>query len=305
MALVNSLRQNYSFSAMKGVDWQELSARYRHEAQASATPAEFVAAIRGMLAELRDLHVWIEIPDGPTVHPYVSRYRGNFDHDDLKKTLQAVQPFPPLGFIGRTEHGFGVMVIQQLPPANEFVYSRWIDAVRSMSDAPGWLVDLRANSGGAEPGAAQIARLFNDQRRLYARSKVRSGPARDAFRETPARYLEPSSGDAILCPVICLIGPGCVSSGEGFALMMKALDHVTLVGQATRGASGNPQPETLSNGVIVWFSRWISLQPDGTPIEGRGVPADIVLDHNGPGDSTFRQAVGILQKQVARHRAPQ
>ncbi len=128
---------------MKGIDWQQISERYRDEAEATETTAEFVSVIRRMLAELRDLHVWIVTPDGTTVHPYLSRYRANFDHDDLRRTVQAVQQFPPLGFIGRTEDGFGVMVIRQLPPADAPVYSRFLDAVRSMSDAPGWLVDLR------------------------------------------------------------------------------------------------------------------------------------------------------------------
>ena len=39
--------------------------------------------------------------------------------------------------------------------------------------------------------------------------------------------------------VVCIIGPGCVSSGEGFAKMLAALPHVTLVGEPTRGSSGS------------------------------------------------------------------
>jgi C-terminal processing protease CtpA/Prc len=99
-------------------------------------------------------------------------------------------------------------------------------------------------------------------------------------------------------PVVCLIGPGCVSSGEGFALMMKAMDHVTLVGQPTRGASGNPHPVTLSNGVKVWFSRWVAMEPDGTPIEGRGIQPDVTVEHMGEGDPTFDKAVEILREKT-------
>jgi C-terminal processing protease CtpA/Prc len=97
-------------------------------------------------------------------------------------------------------------------------------------------------------------------------------------------------------PVVCLVGPGCVSSGEGFALMMKALDHVRLVGQPTRGASGNPHPVTLPNGVKVWYSRWVSMEADGTPIEGRGVQPDITVRHAGPRDATFERGVAILRE---------
>jgi C-terminal processing protease CtpA/Prc len=253
-----------------------------------------------MLAELRDLHVWIERPDGETEHPYVSRYRGNYDHADLFRRLRDVKRFDPLGRIGRTEEGFGVVVIRQLPRQTDPVYLHLAAAVRQMFDASGLIVDLRANGGGAEGGAAKIAGLFTSQRVLYARSQVRDGPQSDALRENPPRYLEPAGGEAYPGPVVCLIGPGCVSSGEGFALMMKSLPHVTLVGQPTRGASGNPQPVWLSNGVGVWFSRWISMEPDGTPIEGRGVQPHVRLDHSGPGDTTFDEAVRILREKTER-----
>jgi carboxyl-terminal processing protease len=209
-----------------------------------------------------------------------------------------VQRFDPLGFVGQTEHGFGVVVIHQLPSGRKDLYAALTTAIQKLSAAPGFLVDLRSNSGGAEPGAATIAGLFASQRVLYARSRVRNGPQTSAFREMPPRYLEPAGGESFQGPVVCLIGPGCVSSGEGFALMMKALQHVTLAGQPTRGASGNPHPVRLSNGVAVWFSRWISLEPDGTPIEGRGVQPHVLVEHSGPGDTTFDAAVRILQEKI-------
>ncbi|MEZ6069104.1 MAG: S41 family peptidase [Pirellulales bacterium] len=212
--------------------------------------------------------------------------------------MSSIRRFSGLGFAGRTADGIGVLVVAGLPAKNDELYEDVIDAVRAMADAPGFIVDLRSNSGGAEPRAAQVAALFADERRMYARSQVRSGPSPEDLRESPARYVGPTVDDPYTRPVICLIGPGCISSGEGFALMMKSLDHVTLVGQATRGASGNPQPVTLSNGVEVWFSRWISLEPDGTPIEGRGVEPAVEVEHEGPGDPTFERAVELLHEQI-------
>ena len=302
MALVDSLKEHYSFSALKEIDWNELSGRYRNAAESARSVDAFVDVIGKMLAELADLHVWIELPDGSTVHPYVSRYRANYDHRAVRAKLDALRQFGQLGFVGRTEEGFGVVVIDGLPAEGDAVYTEFTDAVAQMFNAPGLIVDLRSNGGGSENRAAQIAGLFADKKYLYARSKVRAGPRIDDFRETPARYIEPTTARPFTRPVICLVGPGCVSSGEGFALMMKAIDHVTLVGQPTRGASGNPHPVTLANGVKVWFSRWVSLQPDGTPIEGQGVQPDIKLEQRGAGDSTFDEAVKILSQRTADQR---
>jgi C-terminal processing protease CtpA/Prc len=252
-----------------------------------------------MLAELEDLHVWIELPDGRTLHPYASGHRANYDYRAVRAKLDPCRAFGQLGFTGRTKEGFGVVVIDALPPENDDLYAQLIDATTRMFDAPGFVVDLRSNGGGAEPRAAQIAGLFADKRYLYARSKVRSGPRADEFRESRARYIEPAVSEPFTRPVVCLVGPGCVSSGEGFALMMKAMDHVTLVGQPTRGASGNPHPVTLPNGVKVWFSRWVSMEPDGTPIEGRGIAPHVRVEHTGPGDPTFQKAVELLRKKTA------
>jgi len=61
--------------------------------------------------------------------------------------------------------------------------------------------------------------------------------------------------------------------------MMAALPHVTTVGLPTRGSSGNPGPtEVGETGVVVYYSRWVDLLPDGTPFEGKGVPPKIRVD---------------------------
>jgi carboxyl-terminal processing protease len=99
--------------------------------------------------------------------------------------------------------------------------------------------------------------------------------------------------------VVVLVGPGCVSSGEGFAQMMAAIPGVVLLGQHTAGQSGNPRPLELPNGVVVTFSRWVSLLPDGTPIEGKGVPPDVPVEHAGPGDPTFEKGVEVLERMAA------
>lgn len=80
-------------------------------------------------------------------------------------------------------------------------------------------------------------------------------------------------------------------------MMMKAIPRVTLIGQPTRGASGNPHPVQLSNGIQVMFSRWVSMLPDGSPIETIGVPPDRVVPHQRANDEdpTLEVAIKVLQ----------
>src|SRR5262249_20347812 len=147
-------------------------------------------------------------------------------------------------------------------------------------DTPGFIIDLRNANGGSEPLAMEIARLFCEKKVVYAKSKFRGGKGHDEFTpDYPRELLPAKSGKPYLKPVVCLLGPGCVSSGEGFAKMLAALPHVTAVGLPTRGSSGNPgSVEVGDTRLTVYFSRWVDMLPDGTPIEGKGVPVAVRVE---------------------------
>ena len=264
--------------------------KYAAEAEAAVGAEEFADAIRPMLSELKDVHVWIELPNGIRRATYRSSFKPNDDQAIVQKKLKKVLQFDSLGFVGRADN-VGVAVITGLPTHAD--YDGMIHAMSELGNVSGFIIDLRRNVGGSESRAAQIAGLFAVKRTMYARTQTRNN--RGKIEETQPRYLEPAASDPIGVPVVCLIGPGCISSGEGFALMMKSLDHVTLIGQPTRGASGNPKPVTLSTHVRVRFSRWLSLETDGTPIESRGVLPDQLIEHVEGRDATFDRALELLR----------
>jgi C-terminal processing protease CtpA/Prc len=60
--------------------------------------------------------------------------------------------------------------------------------------------------------------------------------------------------------------------------MMKCLPQVTTVGTRTRGSSGNPKPFQLPGvEVTVYYSRWVDMMPDGSPVEGVGIAPEVEL----------------------------
>jgi C-terminal processing protease CtpA/Prc len=178
-----------------------------------------------------------------------------------------------------------------------------VEFIRSMRDTPGFLVDLREANGGDERLALQIARQFCGKDIVYAKSKYRNGPGHDDFGPVYDRVLKAVDKPSTK-PVVCLIGPRAVSSGEGFVQMMKCLPHVTTVGLRTRGSSGNPKPFKLPGvEVTVFYSRWVDLMPDGVAIEGAGIAPDVEL--NFPDkvytekDPTWDKALEILRKKTS------
>ena len=100
-----------------------------------------------------------------------------------------------------------------------------------------------------------------------------------------------------------------MSSAEAFALMMRSLPHVTLVGATTRGASGNPQPFELKTlDATVVYSRWVAMESDGAVFEGQGIEPEVLVEfppeQYADADPTFDEAVKVLRKHADAEQSP-
>ena len=307
--LVEDMGRNYSFFELKKIDWKALSDRYRKRATEAATPKEFAKVVAEMLGELDDMHTWA-IHNKARYSEFKGGYDANCDFHVVAKSLVQSTPFRGLGIVGKTKDGFCYVNLRTLtlpnpilmrePPSPDFKPSdrpltEILDQIAAAKDAPGLILDIRQNNGGDERMARKIAGMFFDQETVYAKSVYRDADSDTGFEKPNSRMIRPTGNKTFKGPIVCLIGPGTVSSAEGMAMMMKALPNCTLIGKPTRGASGNPRPVQLPNGVDVWYSRWQSQLPDGTPIEGVGIEPDIEVEHKQGSDRTYEKAIEILK----------
>ena len=299
--LVARMDRTYSYFAHREIDWKALTGRYRERAAAAADVDEFVEVIREMLLFLADEHVWIDCPDGRRLQPYATVQVPNANAAAYRATLKDVRPVGRLGAAARTADGFGYLVVASMD-ATPDQFAPLVAAFDGILDAPGLILDLRGNSGGAEANGWAIASAFVTAPTPYAKRKRRAGPAHTDFTDLSTSVLppRPEGQPRYDRPVVVLIGPGCVSSGEGMALMLEACPNVTLVGQPTRGSSGDPRPIALPNGVRVWASTWVAMDAKGEVIEGAGVAPDIEVVHTPEGDPTFDRAVALLRGRVKK-----
>lgn len=293
--LADELDRYYSFFALKKFNWRERATAYQSAGRKAATAEEFVSAVQPLLAELQDLHVAIEMPDGKPVTPYVSSVARNFDARTIAGRLKDVKQVGRMGFVGRTEEGFGYVAVGSLA-ADKKTTDEMLAAFDSLFDAKALLIDLRVNSGGSEPVAQQFVSRLISKPLTYASNQFRGGSKYDNLITVGTRQVTPHNGRSYEGRVIGLIGPGCVSSGEGFALMLRALPHAKLIGLNTRGASGNPQPVALPNDVTVRYSTWVPLQLDGKPFEGTGIAPDLRVDDDPTGVKGLQAAIETLKK---------
>ncbi len=298
--LAREMGRRYAHFDPAGPAWAEAVAARRTSFPKDGAAAAFVEAAKGLLAPLRDPHVWIRsAPGAALVVPYAPKVTPNGDLAAVARALTGARRVGKVAILGEVGADVGYVNLASLEGTDaEFgEVGAALDAWRAAKR--GVLVDLRWNGGGDERRGMAIAARFADRDRVYARRRVRSGPKpTDLSAPADARLVPAKDADAST-PLVVLVGPVCMSSGEGLAKMFHALPHVTLVGQPTRGASGNPAPVELPNGVDVWFSRWVDLLPDGTPLEGRGVPPDVAVDAKGPGDPTFVAGLALLREKIS------
>jgi hypothetical protein len=302
-----SMDRHYSHFTLKpGLDWAKLRDEYRPKAVKAKSADELAAVLADMLGRLKDGHVWIEMPDGKVVGTHRPSWAYNGNRKVVLAQLDDVTECGGYAVVGKTRpDGFGYFLMTRQSAATPELVAKAAAAIEKLAAAPGFVIDLRAANGGSEPLAQEVARLFCGKKVVYAKSRFRNDPGHDDFTEDYPRELLPAkSGKPYLKPVVCLLGPGCVSSGEGFAMMLAALPHVTTVGLATRGSSGNPGPaEVGDTGLTVYFSRWVDLLPGGTAIEGQGVPPAVVVEATAEAyrdaDPTLAKGLEVLRAKAA------
>jgi carboxyl-terminal processing protease len=137
------------------------------------------------------------------------------------------------------------------------------------------IVDVRPNSGGDDALALRLAGRFVERPTRYGWAEDR---AARGFSPRRPQMLQPDGKRAhFRGRVAVLMGPRNMGGAESFLLMMRAAG-ATLVGARSYGASSEPQPHRLSNGVVVDLPSFRQYRDDGTLLEGNGVEPDVRVE---------------------------
>ncbi len=282
----------------KGVDWKAQRALYRGRAQRARSQSEFVALAREMLEPLRDLHVWFVDPRGQAVPTFRPTRVSNFDGSRWRRALRGAGYVQRGGDIGEaTVGGFGYLFIGSWSGSVDVTA---LDITLSrVRDAPGLIIDLRTNGGGSDATALAFASRFTMRSFAASYVQVRNGPQHSDLGVPSARMVSPRGPWQFLRPVIVIAGRAGFSATESFVAAMRTLPNVTVIGDTTGGASGNPATFHLGNGWLYTIPQWIEFGPDHQPIEWRGVPPHVALAwlpsvYERDRDPLIDAAVGLL-----------
>ena len=147
--------------------------------------------------------------------------------------------------------------------------------LETFRSAPAIILDVRMNGGGNDALAFEIAGRFTPSPVIMGSVQFRNGPAHTAFGAPTQRTVPPRGAWHYGGTVIHLIGRRCASSNESFIAAMAQMPNVTLAGDQTAGATGNPGTFPLAGGWSYTMSRWIEYTASGQVIEDIGISPDV------------------------------
>lgn len=285
--LQRAIDEDYSYRDLHKIDWKNLFASNKTSLENASSPRAFAEIAAHLLAKARDIHMSITVGD-EHIPTYRRNVRPNCDFNQLGKIVPNWQKWNRAVYTGRYDDNIGYIMINTWERSDEVnVVNPVHGALKEFGALKGLIIDVRPNSGGAEPLAQQVAGCFIDKPALYSKHVYRDPGKPGGFTQPHDRILEPSkTGPKYRGKIAVLMGPANMSSCESFLLMMKQVPNCKLIGEKSYGSSGNPKPHDLGNGVTVFVPSWKDLRPDGTCLEGEGIAPDVEVKYpTKPGNS--------------------
>jgi hypothetical protein len=312
--------EHYPFFAEKGVDWAAVVATNRARVTNETTPPQLFAVLTSMIAPLRDAHTGISaraiqrsvrpVRQTPSFLPAANRNEGyalasphlaGGLHAFCNGKLEFGMLAPDIGYLRiRTFSGYTAdnafdTGLAALEAALDTIF-------RQSRDWKGFVIDVRLNTGGADPyGLAIARRLTNVPYTAYAK-QARSDP-NDATKWTPEQpsVVRPTDRPSFHGPVVELIGVQSVSAAETFTQALLKRPGVTRVGENTQGVFSDVLGRTLPNGweFVLPNERFVT---DGKSYDVVGIAADVAVESFTPAaratgrDAGIEKAIEILRR---------
>ena len=292
--LWETFRDRYPFFELRNVDWQKQHDTYRPEVTSETSDDELFDIFCRMLAPLDDGHVELEAKVGGKKRYFTAeakpRFRQEFTAREIKQLFETTGKTLVAHGFGRpaeTEawmlhycrsRTFGYLRILELEGVKKRNLTSALDRIgRDFDDLVGFIIDIRDCPGGEDDIAIAIINRFCDRKRVAFYRKTKIGPGEDDFTPLKTWYLEPQGDAQFIGPIVLLTNDSVFSGGEAFALAIKELPHVTIMGDHTNGIFSYTLDKKLPNGWEYCLSYQVYFSADMVCYEGKGIPVDIEL----------------------------
>lgn len=298
--LMKTLEERYSYYDLRVANWPALVKQHEAAVLSAKTDRGFAGAVANMLRPTEDLHLYLQL--GDRTFATGSRAIDSLFRYQLLGKYAMVKPVADNVVAGRTKDGIGYLLIATWAGVDT---ERIAGALTELADTKALVVDVRANAGGDELLAREVAQWFVDGTKVYAKHRVRTKAGEKGFGPVIKRTIKGNDASRSYDgPVALLTSRYVMSSNEAFVLMMKQGRDCVVVGQPTFGSSGNPQEFDLGNGVTIRVPCWQAMQPDETLFEGAGIQPDefvpCLVDDLRTRDPILEKALALLRAKIAK-----
>jgi carboxyl-terminal processing protease len=272
----NRLDRNHAQFGAKHIDWNAVRRVYRARVTAETSDEELWNILLEMLRTLNDGHVCLQDGRRRECGDQPLKVEG-FSRDLVKSKYLQGKALEAAG--GKVMYGWltpdiGYLYIFDFKGAAGPLYEAIDSAVAQFAKARALVVDVRGNTGGTGMTARQLARRFADRKRHCATARTRYGVRHDALM-VEYRNVEPGGPLQFTGPTVLLTNRASASAAEGFALALRVLPHVTVVGDLTEGALSAQFPDRMPNGWTLWVSFHVLTDQNGVNWDGVGIPPDL------------------------------
>jgi hypothetical protein len=316
-------------------DWTAVDRKYRPRVTASTTAEELFDILREMILPFHNAHTNI---NAPSIHRQYIGYRTASDIGRRLEATSSFSIDEILGLFNRQAQRTKDIIESKYsdgklrPYVNDMIhfgmlrdsigYMRILafdgytkdggfeqgaialenaldDIFKDANQMKGLIIDVRVNTGGADPLCLAIASRLSGAKYL-AYSKVArhnlTGPLR--FTAPQPGWVEVSTRPGYRGAVVLLIGPDTLSGGETFAMaLMGRTPKVTFVGENSQGVFSDVWGRKLPNGWTFGLPTELYLTSSEKSFDGRGVPPHIRVPVYPAGDLA-RGRDGALERAI-------
>lgn len=197
---------------------------------------------------------------------------------------------------------YGYLLISAMQGFKFGELGKFLDkALKEFVNKQGVIIDVRTNGGGMDLNSHKISGRFADKKRIaYYKHQRKKG--KNTYRRLKTKYLRPSGKLQFTKPIIILTSDHTASAADVFALMMKELPYVTVIGDRTSGIFSDMYGFKLPNGWFATLSHQQYFSTEMKNLEGIGVQPDIKLlnepmDIKNNVDPLILKALDLLNKK--------
>jgi hypothetical protein len=268
-----TVRDVYPYLQFKRINWDSIHTVYLPRAQ-STYGDEIYYVLFDLLKELRDGHVGLltvggfpvvtyrpirSLRDKDAYNPLVVR---KYFHNELRLAGNQRMEYEIL------DGNIGYVYI------STFVSGTWINDFAAVLDflrnTRGLIIDVRDNNGGTSLTSNVVIGRFLASRLAYPPSYING-----VLITNPDEFMQPLGPFQYQNRIVVLSNGRTFSEGEGFTERMKQIPTVTVVGDTTAGAGGEPHIFRLPSGRQIRVSTKDIRRYDGERQEWNGIPPHI------------------------------